>query len=176
MHLGFEKGLLLIWNSPFCYTRYKNLELKPLHVSKVLTVWQQVVLGIHTHGTLVKTCIGLIHNTLKGVEIAFLLDHLKRMNLLDAVFTLFVLGKCNELKSDSIVKSLLVNYESELVFLACLWTGLRHIVLLGNHMDRIPTLSNGLLPESDFLGNLVVVGREFLEALGLFLIWCSEEQ
>ena len=90
------------------------------------------------------------------------------MNLLDAVFTLFVLGKCNELKSDSIVKSLLVNYEGELIFLTCLRTSLRHIVLLGNHMDGIPTLGNCLFPKSYLLGNLIVIGRQLLETLSLF--------
>ena len=36
---------------------YHELEFQPLHVGKVLTVWQTVVLRIHADGTLVGACM-----------------------------------------------------------------------------------------------------------------------
>ena len=131
-------------------------------------MWQQVVLGIHANGTFVKTSITLSGCAFERIEIALTLHHLERMDFLDAVFTLLIFTKCDKLKTDSIVKSLLIHNECELILFTGLRTCCRHIVLLGNHIDGIPTLGNCLFPKSYLLGNLIVIGRQLLETHSLF--------
>ena len=54
--------------------------------------------------------------------------------------------------------------------MSCLGTFSRKIVLCRNYADSIPTLGNSLFPKCNLLSNLVAIGREFLEALCLFLV------
>ena len=97
-------------------------------------------------------------------------SHIQLLHVVNFLVTILVEANVNLLQADSIVETLLVDDILDVVGLASLATCCGEVPLAADDVDGIPTLSNGLLPQSDVLSQTVVVLLQFLEALSLLLV------
>ena len=138
--------------------------LEPANVAEVLTVRQVCVLGIHTVSNLEETSVVNGGCALEGVEVVLLLHELESVDAVDVLLTLRVGLNGNALYAYSVVKTLLVKYYGKLDLATAGNVELRYI---GSryYLDSVPTLSNSLLPCSDFLSLSIVVAERAAKRL-----------
>ena len=129
-----------------------------------------LVLWIHTDGRLVLTELTGSQISLEGIVVTIVTRHLQWLYIEHFLLAVLIDADVHLLQSDSIVETLLVDDVLNVVRTTCLATRCREIPLAADYVDGIPTLGNGFLPLSDILGQTIVVLREFLEALSLFLV------
>ena len=103
--------------------------------------------------------IGLI-SQFEVVVVTLVTNHLE---LVDAVnLTVGTIGprpQCNELQADSIVEALLIDDILQRVVHTCLATLYKHLHILVDDTNAIPTLGNSFLPKGNFLCQAIIVGR-----------------
>ena len=125
------------------------------------------MLGIHTVSHLVGTSDVDAGLQGEGVEVAFVLHHVHGDGLIDSIVAVGVLRHDYEVNADGIFKTLLVDYvrHGELLVGNQVGIGQVFAALAADNTDAVPALSHAFLPSSHFLGLLVVVGRDDLEAV-----------
>lgn len=145
---------------------YAVLLIKPANIAKVLTVCQILVFRIHTVGHLEGTSKVNARFQFEGVKVAFVLRHLHRIDLIDAVLAVVSRRHGNEVNTDCVVEALLVNNMGHSKFLVANKVAVGEILAAGcrNHADAVPTFCNALLPCGNLFCLLVVVSAEHLEA------------
>ena len=91
----------------------------PLHIREVLTVWQEVVLRIHTNSVLVSTCYSCIESSLEGIVITLCLHLIEWDYLVDVYVINWCILQEYQLKTYCIVQALLVDCVSNLNLMTC---------------------------------------------------------
>ena len=132
-------------------------------------MYEVLVLRIHAYTALERTCYIGLECGLEYVVVSLAAYHLKLTLAEDVLFAVLVGLHRHKFKTHCIVQALLVDDITEGVLLAGLGT-VEDRVVLAYHADRVPTLCDGLLPCSEFLGDTVVVGSELLEVGSLFVL------
>lgn len=143
--------------------------VKPLHIAEILTVRQVGVLREHAHASL--ECAGMLRLDLQLelIVVALMTNHLELIDSIDtAVAGIGIRLQNDKLKTDGIVKALLVNRVAELILLTCLSDLIERSLILAHDTDAVPTLCNALLPLSNLLGKTVIVSLK-LSATGCLL-------
>ena len=130
-------------------------------------MWQVVVLRIHSHAGLEGSCSCCLDVGLEGVEVSFLAGHLERVFVVYVLFTVLVGADYDNFQAYSVVESLFVDDVFHVVSLACHHSCCRYGSIFRHYVDGVPALGYCFLPLCYFLGELVVVGCQLVEAFCL---------
>ena len=101
----------------------------------------------------------------KRIKISFTLYNIKGRDLGYMLLAFCISRNCNQLNSDSIIKSLLINYDLSMIGFSTDNVSLKLCQIGRYYFNVIPTRCDKFLPGCNILSNLIIVGTKKFEAI-----------